>query len=329
MRAFVTAVTLLGLAVPAEGQALRNTINSLFTFGDCGQPLCLDLPNEHGSHFLPSVDAGNATVITFLTEAIGQSVTSTPISASSSGATFSLVAGLPVRTSTSLGPIFGERAQTLGRGRFFLGANITSLAFTTLNGTPLDNILINFTHQDVGNPGLGDPDFENDIIQLRMKLDMNISGAVDVRDRGSDRFPRSGRRRPAGAEQHQRREPWPRSCRSAAWRCTTSAARPMIRSCGRPPRPTDPQPDWATWWAHQGQPRDSPAPYGAAILVGCAVSDRQRGRTCWERGAPASGPWASGPPSSGTSRRTSILATWPGATPGRTTPSSPPSGSMT
>ena len=175
MRPLVATVTVLTLAAPVQAQSLRSTITDLFTFGDCGAPLCLDLPNAHGTHFIPAVTAGNQTVIAFLTDAIGQSVNNTPISAASSGATFSLVGGLPVRTSTSAGPIFGERSQTLGRGRFFLGANVTSLTFTTLNGTPLDDVMINFTHQDVDPPGLGDPEFENDIIQLRMKLDMSIT----------------------------------------------------------------------------------------------------------------------------------------------------------
>jgi hypothetical protein len=156
---------------------MRTTINQLFTFGDCGAPLCLELADEHGNHFIPSVTQGNQTVLTFLTEAIGRSVASAPLSATSSGATFSLVGGLPVRTSTSPGPIFGERSQTLGKGRFYLGANVTSLSFTTLNSVPLDNLLINFAHQDVGNPGEGDPEFENDIIQLRMNLDMDITVA--------------------------------------------------------------------------------------------------------------------------------------------------------
>lgn len=164
-------------AAPVAAQDLRSTITQLFTFGDCGAPLCLELGDEHGNHFIPSLTAGNQTVIAFLTEAMGRAASSAPLSASSSGATYTIVGGLPVRSSTSAGPIFAERAQTLGRGRFYLGANVTGFQFTSLNGAPLDNILINFQHQDVGNPGEGDPEFENDIIQLTMKLDMSITVA--------------------------------------------------------------------------------------------------------------------------------------------------------
>ena len=192
MRLLVAGAMLVTLTGRLSAQDMRSTMTQLFTFGDCGSPLCLELADEHGNHFIPSVTQGNQTVLTFLTEAIGRSVASAPLSATSSGATFSLVGGLPVRTSTSPGPIFGERSQTLGKGRFFLGANITGLGFTTLNSAPLDNLLINFAHQDVGNPGEGDPEFENDIIQLRMNLDMNITvvslfatwGVLDFMDIG-------------------------------------------------------------------------------------------------------------------------------------------------
>ncbi len=188
MRFSLAGALLLLLARPAHAQNLRDKITALFTFGDCGAPLCLDLGNEHGNHFIPAFTAGNETVIAFLTEAIGRSAANTPLSSTSSGATFRLVGGLPVRTSTSGGPIFAERSQTLGRGRFYLGANVTGMSFTTLNGTPLDNLTINLSHQDVGNPGLGDPILENDYIQLRMNLDMSVTVASMVATYGVTDF---------------------------------------------------------------------------------------------------------------------------------------------
>jgi len=177
MRSLFAGVTLVLLAAPVAAQDLRSTITQLFTYGDCGAPLCLELGDEHGNHFIPAVTAGNQTVLSFLTEAIGRTASNVPLSATSSGATFTLVGGLPVRTSTSAGPIFAERAQTLGKGRFYLGANVTGLSFTTLNGAPLDNLVINFAHQDVGNPGEGDPEFENDIISSTINLNMNVTVA--------------------------------------------------------------------------------------------------------------------------------------------------------
>lgn len=174
-RALVALATLglLGTsALPA--QTLRDRLNGLFTFGSCGKPLCLDVNNTHGNHFLPAVTAGGTTVIGFVTEALANSAANIPVSATSSGATFTIVDGLPVRTSTSAGPVFAERPQTLGRNRLFIGTNVTNLSFSSLNGVPLDNLGFAFTHSDVGNPGLGDPNYENDVIRTTLALKLNV-----------------------------------------------------------------------------------------------------------------------------------------------------------
>ena len=45
--------------------------------------------------------------------------------------TFRFEGGVPVRTSQSAGPIFAERAQTLGRGRMLAGLTRSSFSFTS------------------------------------------------------------------------------------------------------------------------------------------------------------------------------------------------------
>lgn len=176
----LAGLALAALAGPARAQHLRDRVIDLFSFGNCGHPLCLDgsvnAANGHGDHFIPDVIANNSAVIGFLTTAIGSSASSIPLSASSSGQTFKFVNGLPVRTSTSSGPIFGERAQTLGRGRVLLGASLTDIDFRTIRGTPLDELVFNLAHEDRPPTGvLGDPLLENDIIEVRMKLDMHLT----------------------------------------------------------------------------------------------------------------------------------------------------------
>ena len=175
---------LLGLAAttPAAAQdhkPLRAMISDLFTFGDCGEPLCLDgsinAENGHGDHYLPAVASGNLALISFIEEAIGKSVSSTPLSATSSGATFTIVGGIPVRSTNSAGPIFAEQSRTLGRGKLFLGFNISGIKYTSLGGVPTDRLNLNFVHQDVDPEGsLGDPERENDIIRIDMDLDINV-----------------------------------------------------------------------------------------------------------------------------------------------------------
>lgn len=181
LRPLLVTATLLALVagslpspLAAQHAKLRDRLGALFTFGSCGEPLCLDLDNLHGSHYVPGIAQGNETVISVVNQALAKSATNIPIGATSSGATYSIVNGLPVRTSTSAGPIFAERSQTLGRGRWFIGANVTNISFSTLNGVPLDNLQLNFAHQDVGNPGLGDPQFENDIVRIKLALKMDM-----------------------------------------------------------------------------------------------------------------------------------------------------------
>ncbi len=168
----------LTLATPAGAQRLRDRIKELFTFGICGRELCLDgsvnAANGHGDHFLPELIAGNSSLIGFLSTAIGTAATSTPLGATGSGVTYRFVGGLPVKVTESSGPILGERAQTLGKGRFFLGASLTTANFKRFRGVPISDLDFHFAHQDVGTPGLGDPVLENDILEVRLQANLNL-----------------------------------------------------------------------------------------------------------------------------------------------------------
>src|SRR6185503_11349447 len=107
-RLVATGVTLLAVTSPLSAQGLRDRVSSeLFTFGTCGQPLCLDGSQlvGHGNHFIPATLTGAGSIINFLSNAIAVSVSNVPVSAASAGATFSCVGGQPVKTSTSAGPI--------------------------------------------------------------------------------------------------------------------------------------------------------------------------------------------------------------------------------
>src|SRR5438477_8328039 len=108
--------------LPAQEGGLRGKISDLFIFGAGQAPLFLAgsaNPNNpaslqaHGSHFIPASAQSNGAIISFITDAISGSVANLPIGSTSGGETFRIVNGLPVPTSTSAGPIFAERAQTL------------------------------------------------------------------------------------------------------------------------------------------------------------------------------------------------------------------------
>lgn len=162
----------------AQEGSLRGRLDHLFAFGSCGRPLCLDgsvsAENGHGDHYLPDLALGNAAIISFLSGAIAANVGSVPSTASAGGITYKFVGGLPVKTSESVGPIFAERAQTLGRGLLFLGVRTSKSNLRTLRGVPLDRLVLNFTHQDVGEPGLGDPVLENDVLEVHLALHVGV-----------------------------------------------------------------------------------------------------------------------------------------------------------
>ena len=183
------------VALPAQAQGLRVRISQLFIFGSGQDPLFLagtaDPTNPsniqvHGNHFVPSAAAGNGTVIAFITSAISGNVADFPFSAASGGSTFRFEGGVPVRTSISPGPIFAERAPTLGRGRTYVGFSYNRFHYSTLRGVDLANLQLTFTHANVDSPAcdsivagdcapMGVPTLENEIMPFALSLDVDVT----------------------------------------------------------------------------------------------------------------------------------------------------------
>jgi hypothetical protein len=189
----VLVLTLVA-AAPLRAQGLEDRLTDLFIFGSGDDVLVLggsasaDDPTirAHGSHFIPSAVSGNATIISFLSNSLSTNITNIPFSSSSGGETFKFEGATPVRTSISAGPIYAERAQTLGRGRLFAGLARSGLTYKTLRGIPLDEVQFTFTHQNVDFPGCdelfggdctlyGVPTLENETIDFRLALDVSVN----------------------------------------------------------------------------------------------------------------------------------------------------------
>ena len=196
MRHLLVTVALTLLAGrPLQAQHLRDKLSDLFIFSSGGNPLNLggtSDPNNpesvriHGDHFIPAAVASNGTVISFLTNSVGSNVANVPVGATSGGSTFSFQGGVPTRTSTSSGPILGERAQTLGRGRVLAGLARTGVHFKTLRGVDLNHLRFTFTHANTDFPGcdsiaggdcslLGVPTLENETIDLNLALNVQLN----------------------------------------------------------------------------------------------------------------------------------------------------------
>jgi hypothetical protein len=183
-----------GGAVSTAG--LRGKIAELFIFGPGQDPLFLagsagstnpSSVQAHGTHFIPSAAASNGSIIGFIGQALSTSVASIPIGATTSGETFRFEGGVPVSTATSAGPIFAERAQTLGRGRVLAGVNRSAFNFSSIRGVPLRDVQVTFTHENTNAPGcaaenggqdcgqFGVPVLENEVMGVSLDLDIDVA----------------------------------------------------------------------------------------------------------------------------------------------------------
>src|SRR5437867_10604749 len=155
MRRLVSSAVVLVLVTSSlAAQGLRERISELFIFTAGKDPLFLGGtadPNNpatiqlHADHFIPAARAENGSLISFLSNAVSGNVANIPVSATSGGCTFRIEGGVPVRTSVSPGPVFAERAQSLGRRRVFVGVHGNRLHFETLRGACLNAVQITFT----------------------------------------------------------------------------------------------------------------------------------------------------------------------------------------
>jgi hypothetical protein len=176
LRTLLCVMLLLLPAAPLPGQTLRQRVLSLFRFGDCGADVLLCLQNTSGQDaalaFSDALESGNSLLIGFVSDAISLSVASIPTPATSAGSVVEFTPGGRIQTHLiSGGPIYAERAPSLGRHKLLLGVLLTQMGFQSLRGIPISDLLFNFRHVDIpGTPGLGNPIQENNILQVRTAL---------------------------------------------------------------------------------------------------------------------------------------------------------------
>jgi hypothetical protein len=169
----------LATPLPMAGQdgGLRDRFGELFTFGTgCGEDVLFCLRSGSGTPdfaqeaFSTNANATARELTRYLQGAIALGIATVPAPSAGSGETFRLSAlGVPVRNEeTSLGPILAERALTLGRGSFLIGANVTDLRFETLRGISLEALQFNVVQRDLppAGPPLGDPAIERTYLSV-------------------------------------------------------------------------------------------------------------------------------------------------------------------
>ncbi|HLX43042.1 MAG TPA: hypothetical protein VKR43_06395, partial [Bryobacteraceae bacterium] len=126
-------------------------------FGPQGLSLFSNPVFPHYAHFIGSAQ-------TTMNQSLGASIATQlailPIISPSSGFTYKYdsATGAFVRSTTSFGPIYTERAETIGRGKFSFGTSYQRFRFGSLDGLNLHNIPAVFSHvPDTGPGGIPEP----------------------------------------------------------------------------------------------------------------------------------------------------------------------------
>jgi len=150
--------TLFGiLATPALVSA-----QSLCPIGTVSDKLVCMIPQAYGPNglVLRNTDAvalgvaplqnGLPEALAPLNSSIGRQAAILPLASPSSGITFSFDAVSKAFTSSndSFGPILGERADTIGKSRMFVGFSYQHFQFDKLDGVSLDNLPTVYTQAD-------------------------------------------------------------------------------------------------------------------------------------------------------------------------------------
>jgi hypothetical protein len=156
-------------------------------FGPQGLTLSNNPVFPHYAHF---VGSAQETLNQGVGTAVATQLAVLPIVSPSSGFTFSYDAasGVFVRSTASFGPIYTERADTIGRGRISFGVSYQRFRFGSLDGINMHKIPAVFTHVPGTGPGGTDETYEADVIQTSNNLNLNMDqtmlyGTVGITNR--------------------------------------------------------------------------------------------------------------------------------------------------
>ncbi|MGH9831353.1 MAG: hypothetical protein ACREDR_49750, partial [Blastocatellia bacterium] len=196
--AVLTLIFASGSMCFGQGTPLNyGTVVTGLCSGHQGQPGCV-LPSLFGPsgltlynnpvfpHFAHFIGSAQTTLNQTLSTAIATQLAILPIISPASGFTFKYdsAAGAFVRTTTSFGPIYTERAETIGRGKISFGVSYQRFRFGSLDGIDLHDIPAVFTHQ----PEVPFQVFQTDVIKTANNIDLNMDqtmlyGTVGITDR--------------------------------------------------------------------------------------------------------------------------------------------------
>jgi hypothetical protein len=127
---------------------------------------------NHSAHFLPELNQQLAPF--FFNDQLIAQLATFPTGSSSGGFsyTFDERAGTFTRASESFGPLFADRALTVGKGKFTFGMNFQKSSYDSFEGFDLDDGSIKFflRHADAGGVF-----FEDDLVQVALNLEVSTT----------------------------------------------------------------------------------------------------------------------------------------------------------
>lgn len=135
-------------------------------------PAGIVLPNpDHAAHFSSSFQTSFGPLMS----SIVNQLTALPLPSPASGFLFTYDPSLNVytRSGQSFGPIFAERAETIGKGKFFSGISYQHINFDRVDDVELKKIPAVFVHQPAANP-----DYQKDIITTSNSLDVQLGQTI-------------------------------------------------------------------------------------------------------------------------------------------------------
>ncbi len=116
-----------------------------------------------------------------LNRRIASEIQPQPMASSAGGVTYKFdpVSGTYTETSTTLGPIFAERPQTLGKGKFSTAISFSYNSYDRLEGQNLDRFseIAKHTSDVVGNPNIRES-FELDSIGITSDINLDVAAIV-------------------------------------------------------------------------------------------------------------------------------------------------------
>lgn len=183
LRRSVLVLALVGLLpLPAAAQSfnLRDLLTDFFRNGITLQdpPAGSPFPS-HAHHFI-----GDASIVplTELNNQLAIQLSTFPLASTAGGFTYQYdpALGTFTRASDSFGPIYTERADTNGKGKFNVGMNFSHFTFDKIDDLSLrdGDVQIVFRHQDIPPAGCClNPFYEGDVIttQTFLKIQTDIT----------------------------------------------------------------------------------------------------------------------------------------------------------